>query len=383
MAINEAGVVAVAWANQSEKDIYLQIYAGDGTRRLEAPVNVSRTPDVFSWLPRMVISDGEPGSVYVLWQEIIFSGGSHGGEILFARSHDGGRTFNGPLNLSNSLAGDGKGRLTRRYWDNGSLDLVMGADGTLYAAWTEYDGALWFSRSTDRGESFATPLPIASGNIAGPARGPSLAVDSSNVVYLAWTVGENRGADIRIARSDDGGGSFGLASVVLDSRGHSDSPKIIVDNDGTVHLVYAESPDGPFEAYHIRYTQSRDGARTFSEPRDISSALPREHASSHYPSLARDGEDSLYVVWELYGDVRGRSRGLGFTSDSTDGGSFASASLVPGTVDAGLGDNGSRQGLLMRKLAVNRSGAIAVVNSTFKRGDASRVWLFRGQHIRR
>ena len=36
-------------------------------------------------------------------------------------------------------------------------------------------------------------------------------------------------------------------------------------------------------------------------------------------------------------------------------------------------------GLLMRKLAVNGTGALAVVNSTFKRGKTSRIWLIRGQ----
>ena len=46
---------------------------------------------MFSWLPRMRSRPAIERSV-VLWQEIIFSGGSHGGEILFARSNDGGRT---------------------------------------------------------------------------------------------------------------------------------------------------------------------------------------------------------------------------------------------------------------------------------------------------
>ena len=53
--------------------------------------------------------------------------------------------------------------------------------------------------------------------------------------------------------------------------------------------------------------------------------------------------------------------------------------MVPGTADPTLGFNGSQQGLLMRKLAVNGAGAVAVVNSTFKRNEASHVWLFRGQ----
>src|ERR671939_82717 len=84
------------------------------------PVNVSRSPHTFSWLPRIAVSSADPRRVLVLWQEIIFSGGSHGGDILLARSEDGGRSFAPPLNLSNSRAGDGKGRLTRERWHNRS-----------------------------------------------------------------------------------------------------------------------------------------------------------------------------------------------------------------------------------------------------------------------
>ncbi len=378
VAINDEGVVGVAWADQSRKDIYLQFYAPDGEKWFEEPVNVSRTPKIFSWLPRMVLADGEPGSVYILWQEIIFSGGSHGGEILFARSRDGGRTFNGPVNLSNSIAGDGKGRLTRRYWHNGSLDLAMGPEGTLYAAWTEYEGALWFSRSKDGGDRFSKPLRVAGGEGVGPTRGPSLAIDADNTVYLAWTVGEDPSADIRVAKSDDAGRSFGAPRIVFESKGHSDAPKITVDRNRAVHLAYAESPAGPFDRYYIRYTRSKDGAHTFDKPRGIPSPFTERYESSSFPALSADGESNLYVLWELFPDRKGRSRGLGFTVSTDAARTFASPSVVPSSADPELGDNGSRQGLLMRKLAVNRAGAVAVVNSTFKRNEASHVWLFRG-----
>ena len=151
VAITDQGNAGVAWADHSQKDILFQVYAPDGSRRFVEPVNVSRSPGIFSWLPRVIMASGHPEEVYILWQEIIFSGGTHGGEIFFARSADGGKTFSDPLNLSNSVAGDGKGRLTKGIWFNGSLDLAMSAEGTLYAAWTEYEGALRFSRSTDLG----------------------------------------------------------------------------------------------------------------------------------------------------------------------------------------------------------------------------------------
>ena len=382
VAIDEEGVVGIVWVDQFRQDIFFQIYEPDGKERFEAPVNVSRSPDIFSWLPRIVFTSGDPGEVYILWQEIVFSGGTHGGEAYFARSTDGGKTFDDPVNLSNSIAGDGKGRLTRRYWHNGSLDLARDRQGTLYAAWTEYEGTLWFSRSTDGGGAFSKPLRVAGGEVALPARGPSLAVDTANTVYLAWSVGEDRAADIHVAKSDDAGHSFNAPRIVFESDGHSDAPKIAVDSEGTVHLVYAESPRGPFDQYHIRYTRSNDGARTFDKPREISTPIPIEFESGSFPTLSFDGEDNIYVLWELFPLREGRSRGLGFTVSRDLGKTFASLSVVPGSADPMLGYNGSRQGLLMRKLAVNAEGVIAVVNSTFRRGEKSYIWLFRGSATR-
>ncbi len=383
VAITEQSFVGVAWADQSRQDIFFQIYEPDGKKRFQEPVNVSGSPRIFSWLPRMVIGSGDASDVYILWQEIVFSGGSHGGEILFARSTDGGKTFSNPVNLSNSIAGDGKGRLTRRYWHNGSLDLAMGPQGDLYAAWTEYEGNLWFSRSTDGGKNFSDPLRIAGSQDAGPARGPSLTIAAEGTVYLAWTVGEDKAADIHLAKSSDHGRSFGAPRIAFESDGHSDAPKIAVDSEGTVHLVYAESPIGPFDRYYISYTRSNDGARTFEKPQEISSPHTQQFESVSFPALSLDGEDNIYIIWELFPSRGAYPQGLGFTYSIDGGRMFASPSIIPSSVDPALGVNGSQQGLLMRKLAVNGAAAIAVVNSTFKRNRTSRIWLFRGQAVRR
>jgi len=162
--------------------------------------------------------------------------------------------------------------------------------------------------------------------------------------------------------------------------GHSDAPKIAVDDKGTVHLVYAENSTGPFRRYYIRYTRSIEGKDTFEIPREISGLLADQVSSVNFPALSLDGADNLYVIWELFPHEEGyRSQGLGFTYSNDGGHTFVSPSVVPGSKDPTLGFNGSRQGLLMRKLAVNNEGAVAVVNSTFKKNEMSHVWLFRGQ----
>jgi len=357
VALDERGGIALVWVDQGRKDVFFQRLKADGSKE-GAAVNVSRSGDTFSWLPRVAIAPGDARKIFILWQEIIFSGGSHGGEMLFSRSLDGGATFTPPLNLSNSVAGDGKGRINPELWHNGSYDLVVGADGSVLAAWTEYEGALWVARSSD-GERFPAPLKIAE---AKPARGPSLAAGKSGV-YLAWTVGDDESADIRVARSRDGGASFEAPRLVERTKAYSDAPKLALEGD-LLHLVFAEGR-------RIRYTRSSDHGASFARPRDL---VGRD---AGFPSLAVDGQGGVYVTWERFADHRYRPRGLGFAVSRDSGKTFSHVDVLPGTVDPTGGWNGSHQGLLMKKLAVNRQGGIALINSALKDGAGSRVWLLR------
>jgi hypothetical protein len=377
VAVTDQGAVGVVWADQARQDILLQIYEPDGGERFEEPINVSRSPDTFSWLPRVILTPDEEAQVHVLWQEIVFSGGTHGGEIFYARSTDGGRSFSMPLNLSNTTAGAGKGRYTRDFWQNGSLDLARGENGHLYTAWTEYEGGLRFSRSTDQGRSFSDPVHIAGGEEELPAHAPALAVHGQTV-HLVWAVGEKSSADIQYVRSRDGGESFTEPQAVGRSDGPSDAPKLAVDGQGAVHLAYSESPDGPWERYHILYARMRGGEDVFEPAREISVPHPGPFESANFPSLEVDGEGGVYVLWELFPDRHARPHGVGM-SYSTDGGeTFAPPELVPGSADPDLGISGGQQGLLMRKLGVDRDGGLAVVHSTFNPGVSSHVWLMRG-----
>jgi hypothetical protein len=363
VAMGEDAVAALAWVDQRRKDVFF--------RRLgeRAAVNVSRSPATFSWLPRLALAPGNPRSVFILWQEIVFSGGSHGGEILFARSEDAGASFSQPLNLSRSLAGDGKGRIRAAIWHNGSLDIAAAADGSVYAAWTEYEGALWVAASRDAGRSFAPRVRI---DEPGPARAPSLAVGPEGTVYLAWTVGEDDGADIRISRSTDRGASFTAPVLAQRSPGYSDAPKLAVDAAGTVHLVYAESTGGPFDRYGVLYTRSTDGGRTFRPPRPLAAV------NASFPALSVDANGDLYVAWERFDDHRNSPRGLGYAVSRDAGRTFSAPAFVPESADAAGRRNGGRQGLLMRKLAASGDGEVAIVNSSLRDNEGSRVWLIRG-----
>jgi hypothetical protein len=160
---------------------------------------------------------------------------------------------------------------------------------------------------------------------------------------------------------------------VCGGQGRSDAPTIAVDPRGTVHLVYAEIAAAPARESWIRYCRMKRGTGAFEKPRTLSrhgGERPRA------PSLDVDGRGRLYVLWEREG---GADRpGLAFSHSSDAGDSFAPAANVPGIAGPELGSNGSQQGVLADKLAVDDAGRFAIVNSTFVPSRASHVWLLRG-----
>ena len=377
LKLNDDSSVYMLWVDQEEQELFFQHKNAEGEKQLDEPVNVSRTTDIFTWLPRMETHPEDPEKIYVLWQDIVFSGGSHGGEIFFAKSEDGGRSFSEPVNLSNTQDGAGKGRISQRYWDNGSLDLAVDADGTIYTSWTEYEGRLRFRKSEDGGASFTEAEVIANEGNYGPARAPSLTA-SEGTVHLVWSVGELEDADIHYVRSDDKGNTFDQPRKVKETGGHSDAPQIASDNNGRLHLVFGESSSGPLEQYDIHYTRLEQDSEEFESPRNISEQQQDEFQSRNYPTIDVDAAGNVYVLWELFPDNAHESLGLGFATSGDGGRTFASPTVIPGSGDPGLGTNGSRQGSLMRKLSVNDTGQAAVINSTFNPGDASYIWLWRG-----
>lgn len=371
VALRKDGTVGVVWVDNQRQDVFFRSYDAQGRPERSEAVNVSRSPRIFSWLPRIVMASDD--ELFVLWQEIVFSGGSHGGEILFSRSNDAGATFSEPTNLSNTMAGAGKGRLTEKRWDNGSLDIQRAPDGVLYAAWTVYQGALSFTRSLDGGRSFEAPRQL-SGSETEPARGPSLAAGADGAVHLAWTVGEEPAADIHLLSSRDRGESFAEPQLVAKTDGHSDAPKLALDSRGNLHIVWSEMPPPLPRQHQVRYLRKSAESGASTAPRTISGS-----ADASFPHIAIDAADQVYVLWERAPEAEQRPDGLGFVLSEDGGETFSEPSLVPGTDDA-LDFNGNLQGQLTRKLAVHGTGQIAAVNSRFRMNDRSLVQLVLGQN---
>lgn len=382
IALDKEGEIHIGWVDQTKKDVLFQRLSKEDLKPVSKPINVSNNSDTFSWLPKMAIAPDDPNHIYIFWQEIIFSGGSHGGEALFAQSKDGGKSFSDPINLSKSKAGDGKGRITQKIWDNGSLDVIAGADGKVIVAWSEFEGALWVATSDDFGKTFSKPKIVAGGPGKLPVRAPSLSSGEENDVFLAWTNGDNPSADIHIQKSNDGGKNFSDPEVVKKTKGFSDAPKVAVDSEGVIHLVYSESEEsmlGRFGKFDITYTKFKDEGKTFEETKIISSPVPESIESSRYPYLSIGADNHIYALWEVFPNARSYPQGLGLSVSLDSGEKFSNPEIVPGSVPPENATNGSQQGLLMDKIAVDKHGNIFIVNSSLRRKHNSQVWIMKGK----
>jgi hypothetical protein len=93
--------------------------------------------------------------------------------------------------------------------------------GNAYVAWSQYDGfapnnAVLFSRSTDHGQSFSTPIRVTPVSL-GTASFADLTVGPDGTVYLAFLTypsSSNPNSDVWLSKSTDGGASFGPAAHV-------------------------------------------------------------------------------------------------------------------------------------------------------------------------
>lgn len=218
--------------------------------------------------------------------------------IYFSRSTDGGNTWSANLRLSSD---------DPNHEANGP-SLTLDNQGNIYVCyghydWSSYNVDVYFTKSTDGGLSFSVPI-LVNDTTRAAQDFPSIAVDSSGqIVYVAWQDTRNPVSipnfDIYVAKSTDGGLAFG-PSVRVDDTGADTSwqrkPSIGCTRGGDT--VYVAWWDGRNINYDIYFSRSVDGGLTFGPNILVNDTVGTSWKRQWFPSLWVDNSGSIYVVWD-------------------------------------------------------------------------------------
>ena len=173
---------------------------------------------------------GPDGTVWIVW--------SAAGRVFVSTSHDRGVSFAAPVAVSEPAeAMDDNGEARPR--------LLATRTGTLVVAYGQrmdkhYNGKLFFSRSTDGGQSFTKPQAMLDGI---GQRFPTLVEAPGGRLYAAWLDTRNQHAakaagheyhdtGVAVAWSDDDGRSFSGKHILADYACDCCRLAVALDRDG-------------------------------------------------------------------------------------------------------------------------------------------------------
>jgi hypothetical protein len=254
--------------------------------------------------PPKVIA-GAQGDVYVCWAN---ERGRWKGNIRFARSTNGGKTFSPAITINSDGAGEPAGHAFQ--------SIAVDKLGRIYIAWidernkqkTDRGAEIWLSVSTDQGQTFSRDRRILS-DVCECCR-TSLKVDVTGNLYLTYRMVPRTGPmcrDIVVARSSDGGKTFAQTVVSYDKWEINGcpvaGPSFSFDKSNKLTVIWFM---GGGERPGLYYATSTDKGKTFSARQPLDS---RQQIGKH-AQIVRLSDGRLFVAWDYAADKASSAWGV-------------------------------------------------------------------------
>ncbi len=289
-------------ATGQELNIFFARSTDDGeTWSLPAPLNSNvAQQDSFDMRPH--IATDRRGNWICVWQSTGVAEDEM--RIVYARSHDGGETWQDAEVLTQDIRTTGFG------WEENPR--IAFAGDTWVVVWEDGDGEItgnsriFMTRSDDGGDSWEDARLISKDE-TGANITPTLAASGLDTFTVAWSSrradnDDERRWEIQYSQSGDAGDTWGEPSAVMTLQEQEDAgesaewnarePQLAADGRGRWVLLWrADAPlgvDAP-----IRYSVSEDNGLTWNSQ----GVLADPGGENQRPALAADGSGNWVAVW--------------------------------------------------------------------------------------
>lgn len=214
--------------------------------------------------------------------------------------------------------------------------VAVGPKGEVYVCWANerarWKGDIRFARSTDGGKTFSKAITINSDANSEPTGHAfqSLAVGRDGRIFITWIDernkrAEDRGAEIWMSTSEDGGRTFSPDRKILADVCECCRTNIQIDSAGRLFLSYRTVPASGPALRDIIVASSQDGGKSFSTTRVSADGWEINACPVTGPALCVDKHGRLTVIWFT---GSGDRPALYFATSSDHGRSFAPRRLL-------------------------------------------------------
>ncbi len=306
LAVGLDGNVHIAWQDLTDydgcgtdQDIFYKRYEfGVGWTATEV---VSTESTSYSYDPSLAVDSA--GNVHIAWRDGTDYGGSGSDSDIFYRRYEVGFGWTTTEVVSTESTGHSY-----------EPSLAFDAAGNVHIAWfdlTDYSGSGTdtdvFYKRYEVGSGWTT-TEVVTRESTNDSFSPSLAVDSAGNVHIAWQDSTNYdGAggdpDIFYKRYEVGPGWTVAEVVSTESTGDSDKPSLAVDSTGDVHVAWHDWTDYggsgiDVDIFYKRYELGSGWTTT-------QLVSTESTGGSYVPSLAVDHKGNLHVAWSDETDYGG------------------------------------------------------------------------------
>ncbi|HWB84396.1 MAG TPA: sialidase family protein [Bryobacteraceae bacterium] len=261
--------------------------------------------------PQLALDDR--GTLHLVY----YTGDAHHGDLLYARSKDGGATFSPAVPVNNSGSAIAAGTIR-------GAQIALGRAGRVHVAWNGSNNAgplnpdsgkpgppMLYSRLKDSGSGFEPErnLMLRSFGLDG---GGSIAADKNGSVYVAWhgigeaeAKGTGKEGEARrrvwITKSDDNGKTFSTETKAwVQETGACGccGMKIFAGRDGDVLALYRSATESVHRDIYL--LSSKDRGRTFQ------GSLLHKWNINACPMSSMDikgDANTVFAAWEMGGQV--------------------------------------------------------------------------------